>query len=98
VSAGVGLDRSGRAEPANVVEIKVTANADNRQARSLNIDGFTLVLDEHPCRLRWRDILGDLVTLLPRGQFEERPIALLRAGEVLCRLFVDRQPKNIAVL
>src|SRR5450755_3614512 len=47
-------------ELAIVVEIKVTANPDDRQARSLNIGGFTLVLEEHPRRVRWRDILGDL--------------------------------------
>lgn len=51
-------------ELAVVVEVKVTANPGDRQARRLNIGGFTLALDEHPLRLRWRDILGDLAELV----------------------------------
>lgn len=53
-------------ELAIVVENKITGEPDDLQARSLNVGGRTLHLDPHPRRLRWRDILGDLVDLLSR--------------------------------
>jgi len=66
-------------ELAVVVEVKVTANPGDRQARRLNIGGFTLALDEHPLRLRWRDILGDLAELVSHQ---------LVAGKMLASLTV----------
>ena len=51
---------------AVVIENKVTARPDDWQARALNLGGRTVMLDEQPRRIRWRDLLTDVQNLLQR--------------------------------
>ena len=53
-------------ELAIVVENKITGEPRDWQARSLNLGGFNLRLDQHPVRIPWRVVLGDLTELLNR--------------------------------